>query len=77
MAANALRDCFISGLRPELRPDVVSMRPISMSDAVGLAKLYEEKYTTSPKPNLWVPKPYYALYQSNTKYTNSLTSPTT
>lgn len=45
MAANAI-SCFISGLRFEIRHDVVALRPISMAETVALAKLYEEKYTT-------------------------------
>ena len=48
----ALLDCFISGLKPDIRRDVVSQCPTTLLRAVALTKLYEEKYTTNFKPNL-------------------------
>ncbi|GMY20015.1 Retrovirus-related Pol polyprotein from transposon 297 [Fagus crenata] len=35
--------CFISGLKDHLRMDVQALKPISLSIAVGLARLYEAK----------------------------------
>jgi len=37
--------CFISGLKPEIRREVQAFQPISLSQAVSLAKLQEEKFT--------------------------------
>ena len=71
MAPDALRDCFISGLKPEIRRDVIAFRPITMSDTVALAKLYEEKYPYQTKANSWFPKQYYTPYQPNTKNNNN------
>ena len=42
------------------------MVPLSLSQAVALAKLYEEKYLPSPKPVSWFPK-----YQNTKPYTNA------
>jgi len=42
----ALLDCFISGLKLDIRRDVVSQCPATLLRAIALAKLYEEKYTT-------------------------------
>ncbi|KAL1327056.1 uncharacterized protein [Arachis hypogaea] len=45
----ALRDCFVSGLTPEVRREVKAQCPPSLMRAVSLARLYEEKLTSSPK----------------------------
>lgn len=34
---------FISGLKPEIRREVQAFQPISLSHAISLAKLHEEK----------------------------------
>jgi len=39
-----LLDCFIGGLHPELRREVKSRCPISLMQAVSLARLFEEKF---------------------------------
>ena len=46
----ALLDCFISGLKPDIRHDVVSQCLTTLLQAVALAKLYEEKYIITFKP---------------------------
>jgi hypothetical protein len=38
-----LLSCFVSGLNPEIRREVQAMQPISLTQAVALAKLQEEK----------------------------------
>jgi len=43
----ALLNCFIIGLKLDIQQDVVSQYPTRLFRAVTLAKLYEEKYTTS------------------------------
>jgi len=41
--------CFVSGLKPEIRREVQAFQPISLSQAISLAKLQEEKFIeTSP-----------------------------
>jgi len=39
--------CFISGLKPEIRREVQAFQPISLSQAIRLAKLQEEKFANS------------------------------
>nr|KYP49650.1 hypothetical protein KK1_028622 [Cajanus cajan] len=49
ISPDALLDCFISGLKPEIKRDVIAQSPLSLLKAVSLAKLFEEKYNTKPK----------------------------
>lgn len=42
--------CFISGLKPEIRREVQAFQPISLSHAISLAKLHEEKHNDRPTP---------------------------
>ncbi|WVZ02924.1 hypothetical protein V8G54_023730 [Vigna mungo] len=60
--AEALRDCFISGLRMDIRREVKAQCPTSLMRAVSLAKLYEDKFSssfkTTPGPNPYRP-PHY------------------
>nr|KYP63967.1 hypothetical protein KK1_018554 [Cajanus cajan] len=44
-----LLSCFISGLKPELRRDVIAHQPSSLSQAVGYARLHEEKLFDSSR----------------------------
>ncbi|MCI05111.1 hypothetical protein A2U01_0026161, partial [Trifolium medium] len=39
-----LLSCFISGLKPELRREVLAQQPSSLNQAAGLARLQEEKF---------------------------------
>jgi len=48
----ALLDYFLSGLKPEIRRDVIAQDPTSMIRAVSLAKQYEEKYNPSQHTQL-------------------------
>lgn len=43
LSDDAVMDCFISGLKPELRRDVLAQSPTTLTSAVALAKLYDEK----------------------------------
>jgi hypothetical protein len=38
-----LLSCFVSGLKPEIRREVIAQRPFDLSQAAGLARLQEEK----------------------------------
>lgn len=44
-------DCFISGLKDDIRQEVVAQNPVSLLRAVSLAKFFEEKYVTTFKSN--------------------------
>lgn len=41
---SCLLSCFISGLKPEIRHEVVAQQPPTLSHVVGLAWLQEEKF---------------------------------
>lgn len=43
LSSPSLLSCFISGLYPELRREVQALQPMSLPQAVALAKLQEEK----------------------------------
>lgn len=42
--------CFINGLHDEIGRDVKAMEPRTLSKALALAKIFEEKYSTNTKP---------------------------
>jgi len=44
LSHEAFLNCFLSGLNPDIRQDVVAMCPPTLFCAVALAKLFEEKY---------------------------------
>ncbi|XP_050877871.1 uncharacterized protein LOC127081688 [Lathyrus oleraceus] len=58
LSNDALIDCFISGLNSEIRRDVLIHTPTSIVKAVSLAKVYEEKYTQTHKPQRANPSTY-------------------
>lgn len=75
----ALIDCFISGLNPEIHRDVLIHSPINLVKVVSLAKVYEEKYTQTqtqnnskpPKsPNTNPQQPNRTLFSPNKNETN-------
>lgn len=43
LSEDALRDCFISGLKGDIRRKVVVKEPTSLISAAALARLYDEK----------------------------------
>ncbi|XP_058746820.1 uncharacterized protein LOC131619773 [Vicia villosa] len=57
LSPDAVLDYFISGLKPDIRRDVVAQNPLSLSKAFSLAKLFEEKYNPT-KPNNQPSRPY-------------------
>lgn len=59
-----LLSCFISGLCPDIRDEVMALQPISLLQATALAKLQEEKLrdrVVSNTRNLYQPKPLQPL----------------
>ena len=53
-----LLDCFIGGLRPDLKKEVMSRYPHSLMQVVSLAKLFEEKFLPPLNP-YYRPRPLY------------------
>lgn len=68
LSNDALVDCFISGLNAEIKRDVMIHTPISIVKAASLAKVYEDKYSSSHKPQKTTPLTSYthrATFNSN------------
>ncbi|WVY92276.1 hypothetical protein V8G54_037790 [Vigna mungo] len=63
VTTEALLDCFVGGLKPDIRRDVLAQNPTTLLRCVSLAKLYEEKYISKPKP-------YHNTFSRNTPATN-------
>lgn len=53
LSNDALVDCFVSGLKDEIRRDVMLHTPTSIVKAVSLAKVFEEKIEATAKQNLY------------------------
>lgn len=64
-----LLSCFISGLNPELRREVLALQPISLLQATALAKLQEEKLRDkrTPPPQSSQPLPSNSSTNLNPK----------
>nr|KYP36836.1 hypothetical protein KK1_041999 [Cajanus cajan] len=68
-----LLNCFISGLRSDLRHELLILHLATISEAIGLAKLFEAKFRDS-KPK--TPKPYLTTPSTNSHSHTSLPSST-
>lgn len=44
LSAQTLLSCFITGLKPQIRTEVQALQPPTLSQAIGLAKLQEDKF---------------------------------
>jgi hypothetical protein len=44
LPADAMLNCFISGLNPEIKNEIAIQKPYTISQAIGLAKLVEVKF---------------------------------
>ena len=47
---NFLIGCFIAGLRDDIRIDVKIKQPITLADAIGVARLIEERNQLQKRP---------------------------
>ncbi|KAL0405646.1 UNVERIFIED_CONTAM: hypothetical protein Slati_3878500 [Sesamum latifolium] len=56
LTSEAIRNCFVSGLRPKIQRKLVILQPSSISQAIGLAKLLESK-AADVRPLRAVPSP--------------------
>ncbi|KAK9087150.1 hypothetical protein Syun_029544 [Stephania yunnanensis] len=43
------RSCFIAGLKPELQHELAIHKPFSLSDVIGVAKLFDSKFANARK----------------------------
>ncbi|WVZ06121.1 hypothetical protein V8G54_019467 [Vigna mungo] len=43
--------CFISGLKPHLRREVIVLQPLDLNQAIAFAKLHEDKHSSNPPFN--------------------------
>jgi len=64
VTTEALLDCFVGGLKPDIRRDVIAQAPTILLHSVSLAKLYEEKYVPKPRPS-------YPQFQTKTQTPNT------
>lgn len=66
LSNDALIDCFVSGLKEEIRRDVMLHCPISIVKAVSIAKLFEEKLSVQKS----VSAPQKSVYTQNRTHFN-------
>jgi len=59
ITADVLLDCFLSGLKIDIRRDLIAQNPPSLLHVASLAKLFEEKYLPKQKTTLTHPYPKY------------------
>ena len=64
VTTKALLDCFVGGLKPDIRRDVIAQAPTTLLHSVYLAKLYEKKYVPKPRPS-------YPQFQTKTQTPNT------
>jgi len=57
LSSDTILNCFISSLQPEIRRELTILHPYSISQAIGLAKLIEDKIKDS-KPKYPQPQPH-------------------
>ncbi|GJS67859.1 ty3-gypsy retrotransposon protein [Tanacetum coccineum] len=66
LSPQTLKNCFISGLKPEIQAELAILKPITFHETCGLAQLVEDKLTHQPKPKIpYVPKPFSTNPTSN------------
>lgn len=68
LSEDAFFNCFISGLDPDIRRDVIDMTPSTLLRVVALEKLYEKKYNPIVKTIKSNFVQRYSQLSSNTKY---------
>lgn len=79
LSPSDLLSCFISGLKTEIRREILALRPSSLSQAAGLARLQEEKQQDvlrSSRSRPWQPPPKSSLETPATTKTTSGLLPT-
>jgi len=61
ITTDVLLDCFLSGLKIDIRRDIIAQNPTSLLHVVSLAKLFEEKYLPKQETSLTHSYPKYQL----------------
>lgn len=56
----AILDCFLSRFRPEIQHELAILKPTSISDAIGLAKLVESKLHATRSHQFSIPPNRYS-----------------
>nr|GEU62925.1 serine-threonine/tyrosine-protein kinase catalytic domain-containing protein [Tanacetum cinerariifolium] len=79
LSQQGLRNCFISGLRPDIQAELAIHKPTTLHQAYGLAKLVEDKFQLgAQQKQSYQPKPNFttvASSSSSTPSTNTNTMP--
>jgi len=57
LLAKSLLACFLDGLSSVIQREVIAHDPKTLLRAVALAKMFEEKFVSSPKPTVGGPNP--------------------
>lgn len=60
-----LLSCFISGLAPDIRREVLALQPLSLSQAAALARLQKDKFTDARRHHRPRPPPLSTLPPSS------------
>ena len=78
MHLEAILDCFVSDLKPDLRREEMAQNPISLMRAVSLANFFEDKYNYKQKSTYGNTKTfqYTSHYNTNKPNTNQITTNT-
>ena len=53
VSPDTILDCFVGGLRPDIRREVIAQNPLNLVRAFAVAKLFEDKYEGKTKPASW------------------------
>jgi hypothetical protein len=83
LPADAILNCFISGLLPDIRNEIAIQRPQTITQAIGLAKLIESKLKdsrnrfTKPLPSVPTTACFHKPYVNPTLTNHTTTPPTT
>ncbi|WVZ04461.1 hypothetical protein V8G54_025267 [Vigna mungo] len=75
VSAEALLDCFVSGLKPDIKCEVIAQAPSSILKAIALARLFEEKYSAKTKPQYVSYHRQYHSTNSQQSFTNPMQQP--
>nr|KYP39590.1 Transposon Ty3-G Gag-Pol polyprotein [Cajanus cajan] len=73
VSAEALLDCFISGLKPDIKREIIAQAPNSLLKAISLARLFEEKYSFRSRQSFVTRNTSHSA--GNQSYTNPAQQP--
>ncbi|KAJ0719583.1 putative retrotransposon gag domain, aspartic peptidase domain superfamily [Helianthus annuus] len=76
LSREALRDCYISGLRADIQNELALHKPASLHAACALSRLIEDKLNPNPKPKTFsYNKPTYTSWAPSLSSSSTITSP--